>query len=86
MHIDAVWQFRQIQTPEDGHIGLKHVESEESGKEKKNCTQMDLVYIDCLICHETGYLNIELNLVPELHKPSVSQTAAPHQLPKIFHY
>jgi hypothetical protein len=23
--IDAVWQFRQIQTPEDGHIGPKHV-------------------------------------------------------------
>jgi hypothetical protein len=24
-HIDAVWQFRQIQTPENGHIGPKHV-------------------------------------------------------------
>jgi hypothetical protein len=24
-HIDAVWQFRQIQKPEDGHVGPKHV-------------------------------------------------------------
>jgi hypothetical protein len=29
-HIDAVWQFRQIQTPEDGHIGSKHVVLSES--------------------------------------------------------
>jgi hypothetical protein len=27
-----VWQFRQIQTPEDGHIGPKHVVLSESGK------------------------------------------------------
>jgi hypothetical protein len=33
-HIDAVWQFRHIQTPEDGHIGPKHVALSES--EKKN--------------------------------------------------
>jgi hypothetical protein len=25
MHIDAVQQFRQIQTPEDSHVGRKHV-------------------------------------------------------------
>jgi hypothetical protein len=24
-HLNAVWQFRQIQTPEDGHIEPKHV-------------------------------------------------------------
>jgi hypothetical protein len=34
-HIDAVWQFRQIQAPEDGHVGPKHVVLSESGKEKK---------------------------------------------------
>jgi hypothetical protein len=33
MHIDAVWRFRQIQTPEDGRLGPKHVLSE-SGKKK----------------------------------------------------
>jgi hypothetical protein len=33
-HIDAVWQFRQIQTPEDGHLGAKHVVLSESGKTK----------------------------------------------------
>jgi hypothetical protein len=25
-HIEAVWQFRQIHTPEDDHIGQKRVE------------------------------------------------------------
>jgi hypothetical protein len=25
MHIDAVQQFRHIETPEDGHLGPKHV-------------------------------------------------------------
>jgi hypothetical protein len=29
-HIDAVWQFRQYQTSEDGHIGPKHVVLSES--------------------------------------------------------
>jgi hypothetical protein len=58
-HIDAVWQFRQYQTPEDGHIGPKHVVLSENEK---------IIYyitdgiIDCLICHATGYLNIELYL------------------------
>jgi hypothetical protein len=32
MHIDAVEQFRQLQTPEDGHVGPKHVVLSESGK------------------------------------------------------
>jgi hypothetical protein len=60
-HIDAVWQFRQIQTPEDGHIGPKHVVLSESGKKKKFIAlQMDLICIDCLIWHATGCLNIEL--------------------------
>jgi hypothetical protein len=31
-HIHAVWQFRQTQTPEDGHVGPKHVVLGESGK------------------------------------------------------
>jgi hypothetical protein len=34
MHLNAVWQFRQIQTPEDGHIGSKHVVLSESEGEK----------------------------------------------------
>jgi hypothetical protein len=29
-HIDAVWQFQQSQTPEDGHTGPKHVVLNES--------------------------------------------------------
>jgi hypothetical protein len=33
-HINAAWQFRQIQTPEDGHIGPKYVVLSESGKKK----------------------------------------------------
>jgi hypothetical protein len=36
-HIDAVWQFRQIQTPEDGHIGPKHVVLNESEKKTICC-------------------------------------------------
>jgi hypothetical protein len=35
-NIDAVWQFRQIQTPEDGHVGPKNVVLKESGKKKNN--------------------------------------------------
>jgi hypothetical protein len=31
-HINAVWQFQRIQTPEDGHIGPKHVVLSESEK------------------------------------------------------
>jgi hypothetical protein len=31
---NAVWQFRQFQTPEDGHIGPKHVVLSESGKKR----------------------------------------------------
>jgi hypothetical protein len=34
MHIDAVWQFQQIQTPEGGHIGPKHDVLSESGSKK----------------------------------------------------
>jgi hypothetical protein len=34
MHLNAVWQFRQIQTPEDGHIGPEHVVLKESKGEK----------------------------------------------------
>jgi hypothetical protein len=32
--LQAVWQFRQIQTPEDGHIGPKHIVLSESEGEK----------------------------------------------------
>jgi hypothetical protein len=35
-HIDAVWQFRQIQAPEDGNIGPKHVVLSESERKNKN--------------------------------------------------
>jgi hypothetical protein len=34
MHLNAVWQFRWIQTPEDGHIGQKHVVLRKSEGEK----------------------------------------------------
>jgi hypothetical protein len=47
-----VWQFRQIQTPEDGHIGPKHVVLNESEGEKQKkivALQTGLIYIDCLI-------------------------------------
>jgi hypothetical protein len=39
MHLNAVWQFGQIQTPKDGHIGPKHVVLSESEEVKKikNC-------------------------------------------------
>jgi hypothetical protein len=41
-----VWQFRQIQTPEDGHIGPKHVVLSESEGEKKICCITDgITYI-----------------------------------------
>jgi hypothetical protein len=40
-HIDAVWQFRQIQTPEDGHTGPKHIVLSESGKKKIICCITD---------------------------------------------
>jgi hypothetical protein len=47
-----VWQFRQIQTPEDGHIGPKHVVLSESERESKKfvALQTGLIYINCLIC------------------------------------
>jgi hypothetical protein len=42
MHIDAVWQFRKIQIPEDGHIGPKHVVlSENEGEKIKICCITD---------------------------------------------
>jgi hypothetical protein len=47
-HIDAVWQFRQIQTPEDGHIGPKHVVLSESERKIIICCIADGI-IDCLI-------------------------------------
>jgi hypothetical protein len=61
MHLNAVWQFRQIQTPEDGHIGPKRcVEWKWRRKIKKIVAlQPGLIYINCLICHATGCLNIE---------------------------
>jgi hypothetical protein len=34
MHLNAVWQFKQIQTPEDDHIGPNHVVLKESEGEK----------------------------------------------------
>jgi hypothetical protein len=58
MHIDAVWQFRQIQTPEDGHIGPKHIVLNESERRLIICCITDGI-IDCLICHVTGCLNIQ---------------------------
>jgi hypothetical protein len=35
-HLKVVWQFRQIQTPDDGYIGPKHVVLSESEGEKNN--------------------------------------------------
>jgi hypothetical protein len=64
-----VWQFRQIQTPEDGHIGPKHAVLKESEGEKIVALQTGLIYINCLICHATGCLNIELVGSPEGKRP-----------------
>jgi hypothetical protein len=46
-HIDAVWQFRQYQTPEDGHIGPKHVVLSGSERRLIICCITDGI-IDCL--------------------------------------
>jgi hypothetical protein len=40
-HLNAVWQFRQIQAPEDGHIGPKHVLNEGEGEKIKICCITD---------------------------------------------
>jgi hypothetical protein len=52
-----VWQFRQIQTPEDGHIGPKNVVLSESEGEKQKkkivALQTGLIYIDCSISSAT---------------------------------
>jgi hypothetical protein len=49
----------QIQTPEDGHIGPKHVVLSESERKIIICCITDKI-IDGLVCHATGCLNTEL--------------------------